>query len=438
MAENLFSYTYLVGKFSVDLKPGDLDCYEWEDDGVTQKEYESLKAKYYSAHIDAMMRVEDRQVPDFLSGICHYKARLPEKEDERTVEMPVGDGREYKCTLCGIDLYFFPLDIVLFSIEIDDSGNDFDSLTNMHNLWKEWGEKYEKFKCDKLNSLLKPIVQLLPDEDVTKITADGTKIRMFQIVRASDDEVNDDLLYEIGTFSPIGVVHPTKGFKKRYLQPSEDYFAEVMKNNSVSAFHSWKALALNDSFTVLGVGTKYIDDKGEEKDMFNVWPWMNHYFPLLYLRCFFEKSFCFSRNNRYRKDKDGKTSNVERLLKEISNMERYYFYDDISYDFLPPMIYRAIKKGMNLETDLDEMSTHIKEALQEERRQRYNLMLYVVTAFAAFSVCWNWYSFVKELIAPTPDSPVFWTIFFFVLSFVLFGGCLILLYRRLLLKKNKK
>ena len=67
MAENLFSYTYLVGKFSVDLKPKDLDNYDWEEVVVTQEEYESLKAKYYSAHIDAMMRVEDRRVPDFLS-----------------------------------------------------------------------------------------------------------------------------------------------------------------------------------------------------------------------------------------------------------------------------------------------------------------------------------------------------------------------------------
>ena len=284
MAENLFSYTYLVGKFSVSLKSKNLKKNDWEEIVVMQKDekekgkdYESLKAKYYSAHIDAMMRVEGRQVPDFLSEVCHYKARLPKENDKRVVELTNKDGSVYKCMLCSIDLYFFPLDIVLFSIEINDSGNDLDRLTSMHGLWKEWSENYQKFrfKCNKLDDLLQPLVQLLPDKDVTKITADGTKIRMFQIVRSSDDVVNDDLLFEIGTFSPIGVVHPSASFKKRHLQPSEDYFEEVIKNNSVSAFHSWKALALNDSFTVLGVGTKYLDNSGKEKYMFDEWTWMH-------------------------------------------------------------------------------------------------------------------------------------------------------------------
>ena len=433
---NLYSHTYVVGMLNAESKPNELSRYDWDEVVMLEKDFVSRKMDYYTSLLDSMMKTKGRAVPEFLKEVCHYKAKMDKVYKDIEIKLPEDDKtrkpeRTYKFMLCSIDLYCFPLGIVLFVIEIDDSGCDLDDMTYVHGLWKEWGNFCIKNKCDYLERAMAPIENLLRKEnkDLSQIAANGTKTKMYQIVITDKEEVDDALLYEIGSFSPIGVVNADKSFKKKFLKPSKEYFDLIMKENTVSAFDNWKGLALNDSFTVLASGEKEIKNDGTEVFIFNSWPQENLYFPLLYLRCFFEKCFCFSRNTQYRRDKDGRTDNVEKLLREISNMDRYYFYDDISYNFLPPMIYRSIKKGMNLETDLEEMKIHIKENLQEERRQRYNMMLYVVTAFAAFSVSWSLYSFIDEIMT-ADTTPNFWKVFFLVLSFLLFGTCLILMYLR--------
>ncbi len=433
---NLYSHTFVVGMLNAEIRPNEMSRYDWDEVVMSEDDFRKRNGEYYTSFLDALVKSELRVKPEFLKEVCHYKAK--KVNDSRPIEITLPeDGlsskpeRLYVFSLCSIDLYCFPMGIVLFSIEIDDSGCDLDDMTYVHGLWKDWGGFYTKYKCYNLEKKMALLEQLLKMEGkgLSQISAGGTKTKLFQIVITNKEDVDDALLFEIGTFSPIGVVTAGKDFHKKSLKPSEEYFNFVMKENTVSVFKNWKGLALNDSFTVLGSGEKEVKNGGGMGFIFNSWPFENIYFPLLYLRCFFEKCFCFSRNTYYRRDKDGKTDNVELLLREISNMDRYYFYDDISYNFLPPMIYRAIKKGMNMDIELEEMRTHIKENLQEESRQRYNLMLYVVTAFAAFSVSWNLYAFFDEMM--TEDTtPLFLKIIFLVLSFILFVTCLALLYFR--------
>ena len=99
---------------------------------------------------------------------------------------------------------------------------------------------------------------------------------------------------------------------------------------------------LVDSFTVLGV------------DGYNKWTWENLYFPLIYIRCIYEKTFCFSRNSAYRLGKA-----VDNLSKEIADMEKYYFYNNISYNFLPEMLYNFIVRGIGLKEEREEISKQI-------------------------------------------------------------------------------
>lgn len=398
--KTIYSHTFIVGRLASSPNPEDLDKKSWIHVVGSKEKYNEISAKYYSALIDSMQEYEgQKNRPDFLKCVCQYQLPLQTIENPKGVPLSLHlYDRDYPCTICNVRLHFFPYGFVFFSIEIEDSGNELNDLTLMHSWWKDWNFNYSNFTTDEFNRLLEPLLDLLPlaeeDEESCEnggkrrkkiFTYKGTKARMYQIVKTDDTEVRDDLLYEIATFMPIGVVKHSEELppKKRDLKPSKSYLDKMMENSSVSAFDNWKALALNDSFTVLGCG-----------ENFNPYPHESYYFPLLYMRCFFEEFFCFDRNNRYRTDIDGKIdSDVEKQLEEIQNMDRYYFYDDVSFDFLPSMLHRAIAKGMELYTDRDELMGHIKDSLDEEkrrmaedRRRRNDTTLIAVKILASISV----------------------------------------------------
>jgi len=370
--KSIYSHTFVVGRMPVDLSPTDLNKSQWQP--VINTGFEDLCSKYYPALIDSMQRYEGRDNrPAFLKDVCQYALPLPKETTDtgvptsmRLVEKAkdqVIRATDYPCTICSVQLHFFPCRFVFFTIEIDDSGADLNDLTLMHSKWKELNQNYTDFTTEKVDSILRQLIVLLPRnaEGNPLFTHQGTKARMYQIVQTADNTVRDDLLYEIATFSPIGVVNNTDCLPegKRWLKPSADYFNRTLQENSVSAFDNWKALALNDSFTVLGCND------------FDPHPHCHHYFPLLYMRCLFEEFFCFDRNNRFRSAPEGSaTINVEQQLDEIHNMDRHYFYNDVSYDFLPSLMLRAMAKGMDLQSDREELVGHIKDSLNEAQRSR--------------------------------------------------------------------
>ena len=86
-----------------------------------------------------------------------------------------------------------------------------------------------------------------------------------------------------------------------------------------------------------------------------------------------QEYYCFNRNNSYREETESNGSNnsndLAKVEKEIELMEKYYFYDDMGYDFLPPLMYQAMVKGLGLVGDKKELTDHVKQALREKNRQ---------------------------------------------------------------------
>ena len=282
-----------------------------------------------------------------------------------------------------------------------------------HNWCKECNANYDCFIADELKKALEPLAAVLPENGLSNLVQEGNNMKVFQIVKTHDKEPNDELLYELASFSPIGAVsgdHP--------VAPSTEYYNRIMKENSVSTFKNWKALSLLDSFTVLG---------GEN---FGSWTWENKYFPLIYLRCFFEKAFCFSRNNAYRMGEK-----VENLDKDMSDMEKFYFYNNISSNFQPNLLYKSMAKGMGIKEERLEISRQIKEAAnqkREEDRNRVNKRITIITAlvslFAVFSIAWDTFSLIKEGWFSGYNSPRT-AIGFSIASLVAVCVLLILLFR---------
>lgn len=250
-------------------------------------------------------------------------------------------------------------------LEIDDRGVDLNLMTLGHSSLINL--KFAPTGNDELKEKMKPLLDLTPQHDFKSLVKDGNNLKIFQIVEVDAETPEDNLLFEIGTFIPVGAVGGKDGFS-----PSKEYFDTIIKNNSISVFYNWKALALVDSFTVLGV------------DNYNKWTWENLYFPLIYLRCIFEKTFCFSRNSAYRLDKS-----VKNISREITDMEKYYFYNNISYNFLPELLYDSMVKGIGLKEEREEISNQIKEQVKEKEDHRQQRITIYLGAFAIFSVAWD-------------------------------------------------
>ena len=388
MPTAVYSHTFLVGCLNI---PSDYDLLskikgQWQRITINQEDC----PEYYKSHLNAM--TDSASDSSFINGIRQYQ-RIKGKEEDTSFTLSLSKKNnyagetelvaldKYKAQICSLRLYLFPLDITVVVIEIDDSGSDLNDLTKAHNWFKEWNENYDCFIADGLKKALDPLAAVLPEKALSNLVQEGNNMKVFQIVKTEDKEPNDELLYEIASFSPIGAVsgdHPAS--------PSPEYYNRIMKENSVSTFKNWKALSLLDSFTVLG------------GDKFSPWTWENRYFPLIYLRCFFEKAFCFSRNNAYRMGE-----RVENLDKDMSDMEKFFFYNNISSNFQPNLLYKSMTKGMGIKEERLEISRQIKEAAnkkREENRERVNKRITIITAlvslFAVFSIAWDTFSLVKE------------------------------------------
>ena len=405
MATTKYSHAFLIGSFNGELKTEQLEKDKrWIKevlslDGSNQryerdKGYNGLCTLYYKAHLDAMLEAETIKRPDFLCPVHHYTHELPKTGNDSAsyneIVLPLKKGKypnlvsfDYSFRLCRLHLFFFPLDILLFAIEIDDKGTELDNLTAAHySLMGFWDA--DSFNNNALSELMKPLTEYLNTTNGSKLTKDGNKLKLFQTVKIEASSIEDELLYELGTSSPIGCV---KNGTRPDLKPSESYFNTIIKENKVSTFDNWKGLALMDSFTMLGK-----EDSFDEEDCNYL------YFPLIYLRCIFEKTFCFSRNNAYREDRVAGD-----LSQEIAMMEKYYFYDNISYNFQPNLIYKAMAKGLGINEEREELSKQIKETTKKNREEqkekeekRFNNILAGVSIFAVISAIWDFCSIVKD------------------------------------------
>ena len=440
MATTKYSHAFLVGCFNGTVKHSELLRRGWQQKMLSKDEYDSRLSMYYKSHIDAMTEAEGQQKTDFLKTIHHYQYsyqvitkdkkgydKIDKMGESVSISLEKGESAiTYPFLLCSIDLYFFPFDIILVSIELDDSNSDLDLLTLAHNKLVNWESNINTISDETFRKSLKPLSELLPQEDLSKLVQDGNNLKIFQIVQAENEEPKNELLFEIATFSPIGSV---KGRTEN--SHSEEYFNKLMAENSVSTYFNWKGLALVDSFTVLG-GLDF-----EKK----IWQWTNLYYPLVYLRCVFEKTFCFSRNNTYRLD-DQQTS-VKKLSEDISRMEKYYFYDNFSYNFQPNLVYDVMVKALDIKAERSELSRQVKERAKkeeeeqkEEQEKRFNRILAGVTVFAVISVIWDFCSIVKDAFnigQEDPDSS------YFSWGFIILGAIIIfVLWNKILRKKNEE
>ena len=119
-------------------------------------------------------------------------------------------------------------------------------------------------------------------------------------------------------------------------------------------------------------------------------------------------------------------NSARNLSEELTDIEKYYFYDNITYNFLPNMLYQAMAKGLGVKEEREELSKQIKERTkfdnekekeqEDSRRDRITLGLAI---FAIFSVAWDLCSIIKDAFPKANDNLTALIILFVAIAAIL-------------------
>lgn len=394
-----YSHTYLCGHLNTSKSADEVESSDsrWEREILEEAEYRNIGNFYYESFVDSLFEVKQHKQHGVYGGTAHLTMKLdmPCKLNHAKLGK---DGWEF--TVSQLHLFFFPYDIRLFAIEIEETENcDPNRLTQAHLLLRDVN-CYEEITdqgrtlldapqyIEAIQPLLK-ICEIIDDRgEVTHkpqysdLVRTGNKLKAFQIIGAN--EFSDELLFELGTMSRIGCVND----HTQPDSPSTSYFNEIISNNTISAFQNWKALALFDTFTIIR----------KDGNAGGLWLWRDSYFRLIYIHALYQKTLLFVVNNLFRSD--AANGECATLLQQMKEQEHWYAFTNISYNFLPQIIYNAIDRGLEIASEREQLHHYlVQEAERQEslRERHIGKLLTALTLLAVLSALYDGTSLIREV-----------------------------------------
>lgn len=278
-----------------------------------------------------------------------------------------------------LDLFLFPGKIAIYAFKCDFSGCTYDEITWLVNYIRNKAPQEFTFIADCIGPL-----------DASGISSRsglifGNKLKSFTLVEmgqelSSGEEKN--LLYDLATCSPVG---SASGLIP-YFQPTEEYKNKLWEENTVNVFDNWKGMCLFDSFTALF-----------RKGVFSDFVWENAYFNLIFLHSVFVKHYLFLINRRFFLE----NTDQQQLEDEFYEFDNYFNFRQISYNFLPQVIYEKVRHGFDIEDELAQMQTGIERANSIEQNiqeKKTNKVLTIITFLTVFSVILDASDLIDKLI----------------------------------------
>lgn len=382
MENTIRSHAFFVGNVISEIDERKLNNTAWENVVEDKKLYDDFLCSYFhKSHVDAMIQAVGQERPKFLKHVRQYSKKIDKIIplsifDEKTGELKVFD--DYILNIVNLHIYCFPLGITLYAIEVNDSGSGLNDLTLAHSIIRELPSRWKQFNSE-FKEVLAPIMELLPSGN--QIFTRGNKLKLFQILLVDEKNWTEGHLYEAGCCIPIDSVDSDNHFA-----PSKKYYESIMNENTVAPFKTWKSLSLVDTYTSMFKSPKVFDEASWLREKIT---WTNSYYRFIFLRVLVQKTFLSTQNVQYRLDNSN--SNI---IRDLGLMERYYFYDNISYNFLPDLINKQIEKGMAINEEKSELSQLIKEMASKNT----NTLTAILSVFAIFSICLDIFNIARMII----------------------------------------
>jgi CRISPR/Cas system CSM-associated protein Csm2 small subunit len=238
----------------------------------------------------------------------------------------------------------------------------------------------------------------------------GNKFYLYSVVQLNDtfsgtpkenEPYFEHALYGLGKLIDVDTMLDPGS----YFYPNLDYYHKVMNDNVLKLYDNWKALALNETFTVLCGPTLGL---GELEEMVT-----SRY--KLFVNVVYQKSFIFYENMYFQNE-----TISQKMEDEILEFNRYFNITLPTYNEVPLMFYRKMREAMEVEQVYEVLSEKITTSTnrQSERRERsFNAAVGFLAVLAIFSAVIDYISILKELLKSHSISA--WWIVVFILIFVL-------------------
>lgn len=377
----VYSKFFLCGH--IEMSPerrGSLESLGWNRETVSKESYAYLRSIYYESFIDSL---------------------LPENGDTARYTMPVGrrcafrhsrlSRGEFHFELVRLHLFTLPYGITLWAAECEVGAEaDISDVTLTVFYLRDVGRYAELLdsaplyleEIQKIVSLTPagPDAQSASRQNFLALAATGNKLKTFQIYKT--DNLTDELLYEVGTLSPIGCVADHANLNS----PSEKYFREIIDDFSVSVFNNWKALSLVDTTSVI-----MLPQSNTEK------VWETNYFPLIYIHVLYQKTLLFVLNQRFISCTDWKAT--QRLFEDMKEHESRFAFSEISYNFLPQLLYKVMDRSMDVNSERSSLHRLLEQEAERQKglaSMKLEKILLFLTIITVFSVIYDLTQLLKE------------------------------------------
>ena len=259
------------------------------------------KNYWYPEFRDLLFLFKGDAAATYLSKNIDQKIEFIKSKDEKT-----NTNVKVQAGIKNVEVFLFPNGLHFFSIEIyipeqclseisdlTFCARDFDKEVMIGGETTKWVNWIEK-NC--LNNIK---ISSSPTEAPVHVDEfSGSKFKLFTVVDLVEcDEIKvpgviSELLYDIGTVSPINAANGSHG-----LTPSKSYFEEIM-TDKIEVFQNYAMLPLFDSYTTIGYNLLN-GNEGQQKGKYNTFS--NMYFRI-YLYNLFLKYNLFRYNSNMNAD----------------------------------------------------------------------------------------------------------------------------------------
>lgn len=323
--------------------------------------------------------LKDYFYPGFRKMMFFSHARVDNRRLKKEVNQPIriaGNSKAEHILVKDAEVFLFGADfIALFCITIQPEGEDqdigrissllnlvrqFDTNVDDNTKWCEWIEQ-EILGGNKIRG-----------RGVAVDDYSGSKFKLYTVIDLEEnisENKRTKLLYDLGTSSPPG----SSTDEQMPFSPHPDYYSKIMKNK-LSVFNNWEALALLDTFTVIGYDIL--------KSNVNFSTWDFTYFRIYLFRVFFKYNLYRYNSLMHSKEK------IEHLRMRYEQFLNNFNTYPVSYNFLPNEIFQLIGKGLDVQLELKDFHnriTRISDAIKEKKQERMNLLLEFISVLGAMA-----------------------------------------------------
>ena len=298
------------------------------------------------------------------------------KTKSKEIQLKIDDSR--------LDLFEEGLGLFTLNIKIYSEKIDLSKFSDAAFLVRNFETNIEHSQYEKWHEYIEKQILVGASTRGQSIKVDeysGSKYKLYMILdvpELKEKEEMKSLLFDIGSLSRIG-----SAIGNNFDSMDKDYVKQLTNKNTIFVFNNWGGLALLDTYTV--VGNRILDTEWKKSTYLNIYHG-------IYLYCLFIKYNLFKYNFEIADLDEDRRSNFQDFLAK-------YYFNYISYNFLPTEIYNKIRTSLDIEKELKLLNDKIVavgQKIQEEQQDRTNKILGIVTVLTSVSSIQPVYDYLIE------------------------------------------